>query len=536
MKHKLLRSLLALVLVCCMIVNCIAIKAEASVLGGTALALFGDDAIAVIAACIIGLGVIADTASQTSMLEFRYLCDQAYDAMAAAGEWVVDGAVTVYNCATELWDYGVDCGMVQWLHDWIFDSQVVGIEGIASNPGVTVPADALATAYAAPYSFFSYVKTVSGAYEGSFSYVLCYSYESPIIVKYMDSAGNGWNIYMEDSSATAYYYATYGAWNKCTGTISAQNTSKRLIGPTWIGTEDSMDFVTSHDISLGVIAPPGTDIQTEYGEYIVIVAPNGVPDTGGDGSGDDEQPQIPIIPVPIMPSYEETIQLPQEDIWKGNKVETEDPDTGGSTDPSTGTDTDPDSGTDTDGSIANTPWETFKKWISTGWESTIQAIPTPESIAEAVGNVIKSIFVPDADFITEKWNDIRSRFEFADSITATGEVLVNILDGLDPEPPVSYIDLGATEGSYNIGGEVAFIDLRWYARYKPTMDLIISAFLWLAFVWRLILKLPGIISGMPGEFVLMNLPVNLPHLGIGSGQRREELEPGRNNRRLGDGH
>ena len=341
---RLFRCTLCLILVCCMIFNCIAIKAEASVLGGTALALFGDDAIAVIAACLAGLGVMAKLETEMDTLTFRHLCQDAYDAMAAAGEWVVDGAVTVYNCATELWDYGVDCGMVQWLHDWIFDSQVVGIEGIASNPGVTVPADALATAYAAPFAFFSYVETVSGAYKGSLSYFLCYSYESPIIVRYMDSAGNGWSIYTEDSSATAYCYAIYGAWNKCTGSISGQNTSKRLLGPTWIGTEDSMDLVTSHDISLGVIAPPGTDIQTEYGEYIVIVAPNGVPDTGGDGSGDD-QPKIPIIPVPVLPSYEETIQLPQEDIWKGNKVETEDPDTGGSTDPSTGTDTDdPDSG------------------------------------------------------------------------------------------------------------------------------------------------------------------------------------------------
>jgi hypothetical protein len=327
-----------------MIVNCLAIKAEALALGGTALALFGDDAIAVIAACLAGLGVMAKLETEMDTLTFRHLCEDAYDAMAAAGEWVVDGAVTVYNCATELWDYGVDCGMVQWLHDWIFDSQVVGIEGIASNPGVTVPADALATAYAAPFAFFSYVETVSGAYKGKLSYFLCYSYESPIIAQYGDAAGNGWSIYTEDSSATAYCYATYGAWNKCTGTISGQNTSKRLLGPTWIGTEDSMDLVTSHDISLGVIAPPGTDIQTEYGEYIVIVAPNGVPDTGGDGSGDD-QPKIPIIPVPVLPSYEETIRLPQEDIWKGNKVETEDPDTGGSTDPSTGTDTDdPDSG------------------------------------------------------------------------------------------------------------------------------------------------------------------------------------------------
>lgn len=504
MKHKLLRVLVALVLVCCMIFNCIAIKAEASVLGAAAV-LFGDDAaLAVIAACLAGLGVMANLESETDTLAFRHLCQDAYDAMVGAGEWVVDGALTVYNCATELWDYGVDCGMVQWLHDWMFQSSVLqtSYNSISATHACNSYADALAYAQHCKRAY----RSVSD--NGDVSIIV--TSNSP----YVTLADGTLTINMTKTGFSIYDGGDKWKFISSVGYAYYYNVVEIATSP----------LITS-DYVLGTVAPAGTDIQTEYGEYIVIVAPNGVPDTGGDGNGDD-QPRIPIIPVPVLPSYEETIQLPQEDIWKGNKVETEEPDTGDSSDPST----------DTDGSLVNTPWESFKKWISEGWKSIIQAIPTPDSIAEAVGNVIKSIFVPHADFITEKWNDIRSRFEFADSITATGEVLVNILDGLDPEPPVIYIDLGAAEGSYDIGGEVPFVDLRWYARYKPTMDLIISAFLWLAFVWRLLLKLPGIISGMPGEFVLMNLPVNLPHLGIGSAQRREELESGRNNRRLGDGH
>lgn len=76
------------------------------------------------------------------------------------------------------------------------------------------------------------------------------------------------------------------------------------------------------------------------------------------------------------------------------------------------------------------------------------------------------------------------------------------LANISTEPPVIYIHLGDTEGSYNIGGTVPFLDLRWYARYKPTVDTLISAFLWICFVWRMLLKLPGIISGMPGDFVM----------------------------------
>lgn len=490
MKHKLLRGLVALVLVCCMIVNCIAIKAEASVLGGTVVALFGDDAIALIAACLMGLGVLANLETEMDTLTFRYLCQEAYDAMAAAGEWVVDGAVTVYNCSTELWDYGVDCGMVQWLHEWLYSESYIYSTIPAANDVIS---DAnIEVARNHTYTFYATMNY------GSFSeWLLCYSDFAPI------TYSNG----LIKAGGEVFY---------CIGTISSVWKSTHSLstnGLTSISITTDFSFKdacvnTDYDLALGTVAAPGTEIETEYGEYIVIVAPNGVPETGGDGSGDDEQPEVPVIPIPVLPSYEETIQLPQEDIWKGNKVETEDPDTGGSTDPTTGTDTDPDTGTDTDGSLSNTPWETFKKWISTGWESIIQAIPTPDSIAEAVGNVIKSIFVPDADFISDKWNSIRSRFDFADSISSSGELILDVLNGIDPEPPVIYIDLGASEGSYDIGGEVPFLDLRWYERYKPTGDAIISAFLWLVFAWRMFIKLPGIIGGLPGDFVMQGV-VNL---------------------------
>lgn len=331
---RLFRCVLCLVLVCCIVVNCCAIKVSAFTLTGTAIALFGDDAIALIAACIIGLGVMADTASQISMLEFRYLCDQAYDAMVAAGEWVVDGAVTVYNCATELWDYGVDCGMVQWLHDWLWHDS-----GILSSPSSRMTEEQITsldshisdfcTAFDVSALYCCYVDTGSG-----YQFAFC---KVPIVF-------NG-SAYVPLDGSFMWHLSAVGTGPvvKKDGIITKFNPSGRTVY-TFYGSSAAIGLKAGVELQTGVIAPPGTDIETEYGEYIVIVAPNGVPDTGGDGSGDD-QPKIPIIPVPVLPSYEETIRLPQEDIWKGNKVETEDPDTGGSTDPSTGTDTDnPDSG------------------------------------------------------------------------------------------------------------------------------------------------------------------------------------------------
>ena len=325
---RLFRCVLCLVLVCCIVVNCCAIKVSAFTLTGTAIALFGDDAIALIAACVIGLGVMADTASQTSMLEFRYLCDQAYDAMAAAGEWVVDGAITLYNCGTELWDYGVDCGIVQWLHDWLWADS--GVLGTSYLPDVTFDSSIVNSAiYNASLHAYAVLLDCPGC-----AYV-AYA-DSPFIVT--PRSGGGYDLKTEDGSSFYSWREVWNSWDYHSNTAWFGSGTIHYFG------QANPSVVTTYDIVLGEVALPGTEIETEYGEYIVIVAPNGVPDTGGDGSGDD-QPKIPIIPVPVLPSYEETIQLPQEEIWKGNKVETEDPDTGGSTDPSTGTDTDdPDSG------------------------------------------------------------------------------------------------------------------------------------------------------------------------------------------------
>jgi hypothetical protein len=242
----------------------------------------------------------------------------------------------------------------------------------------------------------------------------------------------------------------------------------------------------STDVDIGYVGAPSVPMPDAYPEWHTNARPATNPDT-------DEE--ITVLPIPLNPSADPETQigsLTQPDIWQGSIADPL---------PDSGTDTDP----DTDGNLSQTPWETFKKWISEGWQSIIQAIPTADSIAQSIGNVIKPIFVPDADFISEKWNAIRSRFDFADSISSSGEMILDVLNGIDPEPPVIYVDLGDAEGSYYFGGQVAFLDLRWYERYKPTGDAIISAFLWLVFVWRMFIKLPGIIGGLPGDFVMQGV-------------------------------
>ena len=499
MKNRVFRFLVAVVLVCCLVVSWSPIKAKAvgteqfvavviDEVGFYAQAGALSTGATVFYWVALGLGLIFTTAELIDVMN-RYI------------EFSGETETTIYYYPDGSWSYGVDMGFVERVKTFLWN------EGIVSY---ALPDNAVMN------------ETMRNEFNSvaAHKYAVCWFWDGNMYFAYNDygkmriynsSASGEAKYYLDRSDGGSFYrfYVRPDGSTYFTETI----TRDRVYATSWFwfGSADNKEIVSAYD--LGYVSPLEFPISEGYQEWHANARPATNPDS-------DEE--ITVLPIPLNPSADPETQigtLTQPDIWQGSIA-----------DPMPGT------GTVPDGSIAETPWEAFKKWISEGWKTIIQAIPTPDSIAEAVGNVIKSIFVPDADFITEKWNDIRSRFEFADSITATGEVLVDILDGLDPEPPVIYIDLGAAEGSYNIGGEVPFVDLRWYARYKPTMDLIISAFLWLAFVWRLILKLPGIISGMPGEFVLMNLPVNLPHLGIGSGQRREELESGRNNRRLGDGH
>ena len=169
-------------------------------------------------------------------------------------------------------------------------------------------------------------------------------------------------------------------------------------------------------------------------------------------------------------------RLPQSDVWTGST-----------------TSSNTTSGTVSD-SIANVGASTF-------WEKLVSVITTPfEWLADTVLTGIKSIFVPSEDYLTDKAEYFGSRFPFIPPVVDAVKDISLALSNPSGEPPVIYVDLSASRGSYELGGEVPFIDLRWYAEYKSIVDKLLSAFLWIVFIWRLFRQIPGILSGMPGEF------------------------------------
>lgn len=134
------------------------------------------------------------------------------------------------------------------------------------------------------------------------------------------------------------------------------------------------------------------------------------------------------------------------------------------------------------------------EWIRYIYE-TIRSLPS--KIGEAISSGFAALFVPDAEYISVKYNELRSRFGFVDSISASADALTDAFQGFqDPdEPPIIYMDFSAADSKYDYGGKAVALDLSWYSQYKPTVDVILSSVLWTFFVWRMFTHLPSIISG-----------------------------------------
>ncbi len=138
-------------------------------------------------------------------------------------------------------------------------------------------------------------------------------------------------------------------------------------------------------------------------------------------------------------------------------------------------------------------------------------ISIPQSIAEAIATVLADVFVPSAVFVDAKVEALRVNFPWVDSIFITIDAMkAGLSSGSSGVAPVIYVHLQNAEGTIPWGGTVKFLDLSWYSRYKGTGDAILSGFLWACFLWRVFMKLPGIIRGDVGQaaFVLASSKEN----------------------------
>ena len=123
-------------------------------------------------------------------------------------------------------------------------------------------------------------------------------------------------------------------------------------------------------------------------------------------------------------------------------------------------------------------------------------------ISKAVQGVLTNVFVPNKVATLEKIGEMQEYFEFKDDVVTAVDDLKTMLFGITPSP-VLKIPIGKTTSKkYNYGtGNYIIIDVSWYAPYKQFGDKVILAIAWALFLWRLFLKLPGIISGTEGSIM-----------------------------------
>lgn len=123
-------------------------------------------------------------------------------------------------------------------------------------------------------------------------------------------------------------------------------------------------------------------------------------------------------------------------------------------------------------------------------------------IANAVTAVLTALFVPDEVVTLEKVATMQSYFQFTDDIKNAVADFKTFLFGITPSP-ILKIPIGKpTSKKYNYGiGNYLIIDVSWYDTYKPYGDKVLLALAWAFFLWRIFIKLPGIISGSEGSIL-----------------------------------
>ena len=500
------RAALCLLVVCCLILNMSPLSARATAVVVPAVPVVAAvPGLNVVAAVLIGLGVLVGIA----VTDWDTVLNNCAEWLEEQGVIDENGNCKIikfpdHNGGLPKWF--ADVALIEMIRGWLFEQEVVtetaGQEGYAYYNGVELPA--------LPVDSGQYRFIYNNGY-GTIFLVCCDGY-------YL-SLGS-----MVSTGASHQYKLTDGAWVKtsnqydngcswsgstldrilwCNSDVKSYDGSTTyMVGSDVVPAGSSVD--TAYDVSLGEFASSDTAIADGYTTW----AENATTVTGSTIGGSDDE-EIAVFPLGLGQTWEDTRELTQEDVWAG-------------------TSTYEDTSTDTDiGVITGTFADTA---VGTFINNLIDALMTPfKWLADALLTGVKAIFVPSEDFLTAKVEALRSRYGFADSIMDTGKAIGAALNDFDASPPIIYMELANAESHYDWGGRAIALDLRWYERYKPTVDQLLSALLWIFFAWRVFRKLPGIISGMEGDAPfepvsdgrLGSYVYNLPRIGSTSMKRRD---------------
>lgn len=512
------RILVCFLLVCCLIVNVSPIKAHA-----TAAAIIPVvvpvSAPLVIGAVLIGLGISYGAANGA----FDGLIETCTTALTNLGD-VVNGKINVYVHDGRSY---VDPSIIRNVRGHLFSSSVL-TESLDKNSSVsggtsfssifkgecTINADCYAFYY--QYSGLSSLDLILIPYDRtsrSASGLLSLGDGSDASLGYVNVPGLGSTYFVSVSSYAVLPLNTVHNLSDASDAICSFYAGDFTFSPKTV-------VSTEQDLSLGVVAPSSKLFEEAYSVW-------GDLSLNTQNDSDEDMPAV-IYPIEIPESEFGFSSITQEDVWEGGAIAV--PGTGSGTGTGTGSGTISGSVTlpgwvqdgfnnllqglkDIFNTLLSLPaalWAALPAWLTegitnmvTGLRDILDAIKVlPGAIAEAMADVItgaltKAFAISDT-FVATKVEALTLKYPYLDTFFALGADLKAFFLGLGTTPPVIYINLGASEGSYNIGGQEVFMDLSWYARYKPTMDAVIGGFIWLWLAWRIYLSIPGIISGASG--------------------------------------
>ena len=132
--------------------------------------------------------------------------------------------------------------------------------------------------------------------------------------------------------------------------------------------------------------------------------------------------------------------------------------------------------------------------------------------------MLKSLFVPPDDYFTNKVNSIKEHFSFVDKFIVVFKSFETFFKERDftTAPKIS-VNLSSAEGNYNYGVSSVAVDLSWYDRYKPSVDIILGSIIWAVFLWNTFRDLPNIVRGVGGAHIVNT---SSEDDGLSSGERQ----------------
>lgn len=111
--------------------------------------------------------------------------------------------------------------------------------------------------------------------------------------------------------------------------------------------------------------------------------------------------------------------------------------------------------------------------------------------------MLKDLFIPPEDYFNDKVQALKDKFSFVDIFIVFFESFKEFFNERDfSSAPKIDMDLDAAESIYNYGLSGIALDLSWYERYKPSVDIVIGSILWGVFIWNTARDVPSIIQGL----------------------------------------